>query len=572
MSNSMLILTIIIVIIVSALIVFFAVFFIRSKTKKRLKKEIDILDTSKNSIISPQMLTELNKVKSLINNENLEKKYKTWQRKFNEIKNKDISRVTDMLVELEGMVEVNSVKEFYARLSQAELEMFYVKAKASTLLNDIQDITMSEERNRNAVTKLKSVYRALVQTYNKSKLDYKDVMNPIELQFENIDKLFSAFEMAMDKNEYDEVSKIVKALDDLVNNMALVIEEAPSIILLGRAIIPKKIKDIQSISKRMIKNGYNIEYLNIDYNIEETNKKLNDIFDKLNVLNLEDSIFELKTMLDYFESLYSDFDSEKVSKRNYEKSLKVVNDKIEKLINTLKNIYEELADLKISYDLTPEELELIDDINSEVIKIKKDFKEVSDESKIKIFPYSKLNKDAELISVRLYNAEDRLENTLRTLGSLKDDELRAREQLEEIKNILKSAKHKIKEYKLSLVPKKYYVELNEATEGINEIVRELEKKPISIKVLNTRVDTARDLVLKLYNTSNELVKTAAMAEMAIVYGNKYRSTFKDVDNGLEKAEKEFFKGEYRNSLEIVLNTLNVVEPGIHKKLLSTYEE
>ena len=106
---------------------------------------------------------------------------------------------------------------------------------------------------------------------------------------------------------------------------------------------------------------------------------------------------------------------------------------------------------------------------------------------------------------------------------------------------------------------------------INEIIKELEKKPISIKILNTRVDTARDLVLKLYGTANELVKTASMAEMAIVYGNKYRSTFKDVNNGLEKAEKEFFKGEYRNSLEIILNTLNVVEPGIHKKLLNAYE-
>ncbi len=571
MSISILILTIVILIVVSALIAFFAVFFIRSRTKKRMKKDIDILETDKNSIISPTMLSEFNKVKSLVNNNTLEKKYKNWQKKFNEIKNKDIPKITDKLVELEGSIEINDIKEFLVKISNTELDIYYVKAKASTLLNDIQNITLSEERNRTAVTKLKSIYRALVQTYNKNKLNYKEISIPIELQFENIDKLFSAFELAMDKNEYDEVSKIVKALDELVNNMAAVIEEAPSIILLGKIVIPKKIKDINAISKRMEKTGYNVEYLNISYNIEESEKKLNDIFDRLNVLNLEDSIFELKTMLDYFESLYSDFDKEKISKKEYEISLNTIKDKLERITSVLKNIYEELADLKISYDLTEEELELIDNINNEVIQIRKDYKEVADENKIKILPYSKLNKDCELLNVRLFKAEDRLENTLRTLGSLKEDELRAREQLEEIKSILRDSKYKIKEYKLSLMPKNYYVQLREATEGINEIIKELEKKPISIKILNTRVDTARDLVLKLYGTANELVKTASMAEMAIVYGNKYRSTFKDVNNGLEKAEKEFFKGEYRNSLEIILNTLNVVEPGIHKKLLNAYE-
>ena len=88
--------------------------------------------------------------------------------------------------------------------------------------------------------------------------------------------------------------------------------------------------------------------------------------------------------------------------------------------------------------------------------------------------------------------------------------------------------------------------------------------------LNTRVDTGRDLVLKLYTLSDELSKSAAMAEMAIVYGNRYRSTYKEIDMNLIKAEHEFKSGNYRKSLEISLNALNQVEPGIHKKLMSAY--
>ena len=38
-----------------------------------------------------------------------------------------------------------------------------------------------------------------------------------------------------------------------------------------------------------------------------------------------------------------------------------------------------------------------------------------------------------------------------------------------------------------------------------------------------RVDTARDLSLKVVQTSINTVKTASMAESAIVYGNRYRA-------------------------------------------------
>ena len=176
----------------------------------------------------------------------------------------------------------------------------------------------------------------------------------------------------------------------------------------------------------------------------------------------------------------------------------------------------------------------------------------------------------EIINSKLSKTEDKLEITLKTLSSLKDDELRARDQLDEIKDILSQAKHKSRSYKLTVVPKNYYVELSEAQMAISEMIKELEKRPISIKVLNMRVDTARDLVLKVYNTINETVKTARMAEKAIVYGNRYRPLHKDVDFGLAKAESFFIKGSYKSSLEQAIMSINIVEPGIYDKLMSEY--
>ena len=89
--------------------------------------------------------------------------------------------------------------------------------------------------------------------------------------------------------------------------------------------------------------------------------------------------------------------------------------------------------------------------------------------------------------------------------------------------------------------------------------------------LSVPIYKTRDLALKLYQTASDTIKTAVMAEMAIVYGNRYKSSNKEVEMGLNASEKAFNKGEYKESLDIVLNTLNIIEPGIYKKLLSRME-
>ena len=554
-----------------ALVLYVLILVIRSKKKKNIMLSIDKLTTEKNLIISASLITELSKAGKLVNNKKIEKQVDDWNARFNDIEDSDLPRLTDNLIEVENYCVKKDYANAYKSLNKAEKNIFHVKTKSIKLLNEIRELTESEDRNREAVTKLKSIYREIVFKYNKNKNDYHDVSSRIELQFENINKLFSAFEMSVQNKEYDELGKIVKALDDMIHNIGIVIDEAPTIVMLATMILPKKMKDIKTISTKMIRDGYNLEYLNIDYNIEETNKKIEEIMDRLNVLNLQDSVFDLKTLLDYYEGLYKDFEEEKRGKKEYERGIINISERLSKVTSIVRNLYSEIDNIKDTYDLKEDEIMVIDEINKELITVKDSFKLINDRTLSKVMPFSKLANECELVAVNLSKVEDKLETTLKNLGSLKEDEARARDQLYEIKNIINNSKYKIKDYNLPIIPDKFYVELKEAYDAVKEINIEIEKKPISIKTLNLRVDTARDLALKLYQTASTTTKTAAMAEMAIVYGNRYRSSNKDVEKGLNASSRAFYKGEYKDSLEIVLSTLNIVEPGIHKKIISKME-
>ena len=544
---------------------------INKKERNKYKEEIANLERDKNLIVGASILSELNKVGALVNNDVMQKKYENWQKRLKEIKEVEVPKITDGLIEIENIFEDKDYKALKPKIAALELQIAYVKTKSNFLLDEIKEITLSEEKNRETITKLKSEYRSILTKYHTNEKEYEEIKNPIELQFENVDKLFSAFEVSMEKNEYTEVGKIVKAIDDTVGNLKVVIEEAPSIIIMGKKLIPNKVNDIKKITSKMEKEGYNLDYLNIDYNIVESEKKISDVFARLNVLNLEDSVFELKTILDYFDSLYHNFDKERLSKRifeDYQRSILIKTTKLEKISNDLNK---KIDDLKYSYDLSDEDISILDVIAKEIVEIKDDYNRIIDMHRRHVFAFSRLSKEMEILNNKLLKTEEKLEQTLRSLGSLKEDEKRAREQLDEIKHILNQAKTNMKSYKLPVTPKNFYVELGEAAGAINDMVKELDKRPISIKTLNTRVDTARDLTLKVYNTTKEATKTARMAEAAIVYGNRYRAVYKDVELGLLKAENAFYKGNFKISLEQAINAINIVEPGIHKKLLEEYQ-
>lgn len=541
-------------------------------TKKRHKKELERLEKEKNVVIDPVIMTELSKAESLIRNEKLKEKCVNWNKGIDKIKEEYVPLINDLIIETEYLLEEKKYKDFLIKKSKTEIKIYEAREKRDKIFKEIQEITLSEDKNRAIVTDLKYKFREITKLYDSSKQDLKSLSNVVELQFENIEKRFQAFEVCMENQEYDDVKSIVSSLDTMIKHMQTVLEELPLILLMTDNLIPKRIEETKLLSSKMEKDGYQLDYLNIDYNMEEIEKKLKDSESKVRVLNLEDVLFELKTILEYFDSLYSDLEMEKVSRKDFENQIITFKSKISKINEITTCLYGKVDDAKCNYELTKEQIDELNDISIGVEEANRDFNLLCDTTNTVSFPYSRLIKELEVLMFKISNLEEKSNSYMQTVGNMQEDEKRAKEQLEEIEELLKNTKYRIRDYNIPVIPNNYFVEKDEAYESIKEIIKELERKPIKIETLNTRVDTARDLVFKFYNTTNELLKTSEMAENAIVYGNRYRGTKQYIEEGLDKSENLFLNGDYKKALELVLNTIDMIEPGIHKKLLSLYEK
>lgn len=544
----------------------------KSINNKKYRKRIEQLEIEKNEIDSAPITPELSKIESYLKNDKLEVMYSGWKTRLEEIKEKQIPIISDLILDAEYSLKQSDYKNTMLKIAKLEMEICKVRTNSDYLLNEIKEITASEEKNRAIITKLKAKYRTLFQKYNDSKNEFGEIARSVDLQFENISKKFEDFENAIEQKDYMQITNIIEAIDEMLKHMEIILDEVPSIVIMATNILPKKIKEVEKTYREMESKGYPLDYLNVEYNIEEANKKIVDVMDRTRVLNLEDSLFELKILMEYFDTIFDDFEKEKIDKTSYEESNEKFKTKISKMNKLINEVFAGIKDIKNTYNLSEENYGKLVEIKDEVDKLNNDYKVLINHTGNNTFAYSKLTREIEGLFIKLVDAEEELETTLNSIGNMHDDEVRAHEQLEEIKAILKEAKSKIREYNLPVIPKMYYVELNEAQAAIKEIIVELERKPIDTETLNVRVDTARDLVFKLFGQTKEMIKTARFAEMAIVYGNRSRSEEEELDKNLTTSEVLFYKGEYKKSLEISINALNRIENGIYDKLLKLYEK
>ncbi len=93
--------------------------------------------------------------------------------------------------------------------------------------------------------------------------------------------------------------------------MDKLLADVPTIVLMATVVMPNKIEDTIIYYNRMRRDGYPLDYLNVEYNIKEIKDKINKIIENLKNLEMNDSIIELKTFIEYFNELYNDFDKEK---------------------------------------------------------------------------------------------------------------------------------------------------------------------------------------------------------------------------------------------------------------------
>ncbi len=552
-----------IIIFVIALVIFLF-FFLRRRKKNKLISGINDLEYKKNELDGLPILTELAKIEEIAKSEQLEEKVTEFKERYSVAKER-LSKITDQLVTLDEYVSNREFKEYYDKYSEIEAELYEIEEEENNILEEIEDIASYEEKYRDIVTKLKVRYRTLEKVYSNKEESFGDIKKVIKMQLENIEKRFADFDLVMEEKLYNEVILVVKSIDTMIDHLGIVMDELPDILLLLNDLIPGRIEDLKVEYDRMVEEGYPLEYLDFPANVEKIEKHKNDIYDRAKVLNIDDSLFDAKVILEYLDNLFKDLEVE----RNAKKTFDVNNEEFAKRLKTIdtaiKDVYNQMDDIKSLYGLKESDLEVIDNLSLKTSSLNKDYKKLLREVKKGKNSYVKENIDFNVLINNLDRLSDEVDRSIKSLGSMYEDEMRARDELQSMNELLVKCRSRIRGYKLPIVPDDFKVEVSEAEEALEAVKQELESKPIVIKTLNMRVETAHDLIFKLNIRTNNLIKYIYFTELMVVYSNKFKKEM-DLSEDLSKVEYLYSQGEYKESYDLCLKIMDTINPNSSKKI------
>ena len=164
--NSTIVISMILLTIFAIIMIISVLLLIQRKNYSKVKKRLSNLEIEKNKIDSMPIIPELSKIESLNKNGKLETMYNNWKDRLDVIRTNQIPKITDMLLDADYSLSKQDYKSTIYKIAKLEMEIYKVRTNSDFLLNEIKEITTSEERNRALITNLKAIYRDLYKKFS----------------------------------------------------------------------------------------------------------------------------------------------------------------------------------------------------------------------------------------------------------------------------------------------------------------------------------------------------------------------------------------------------------------------
>lgn len=558
----------VIIVCVCVLVVIVFTIIYRAIRLKMYRKEIVELENRMNAIKTLPIQYRLGRVKGIGKNmpEVLEK-YEIYEAEFNKLNVFQNNDIMPLINEIDEQLFYRKLSGARKKLAKLRNEITEYEKKSQDLLKKIEVITEIENVQRLAIIKIKEKYRAASDNFAAVRFKIEDFVPAIPAIFDDIDNRFVALEDMMNNQRFDEAQRFASKIEKDVDLLAANLRDLPTYISIVRKYIPKRLEELYTIIEEMKGKDFSIERLNASMRYNKIRTDLENTIQAIKDLRLENVGSSIEVMTDELNGLGADLEKEQTAYNQYEEARNNCYRHIGRLDEGLKRTVSSLAELQRNYLLTDYNITIAEDYKN-FKPIIDDLAELTTIIESKDFSYSILIEEFDKLVKRCQPFDDALVKYNELENSLRLQEKRALDELDNINIVLLEIKSEIKNKHLPMINESYKDYIDDSYQKADEILKFIRHRPIDLERLSLQVDAARDVIYKLYDNVHNLIVTAEMVEEAIIYGNRYRSSFLEVNTELTKAELLFRNGEYTKALSTAVDIIEKINPGSYEMLIN----
>lgn len=397
--------------------------------RKKYYKEVDQLDSQKLELMNRPIAEEMAKVKQLNMTGETEEMFEQWRNAWDDILTVRLPHVDELIFASEEFADKYRFKQAKESNLKVKELLNDIEKDMDAILKELNEVVGSEEENRKEMTDVFKQY----QENKKYLLAHRHLFGIAGEKLDNLLKSVEAkikhYEELTDQGNYLQAREVVLVLTSEMEELGERMEKIPDLLTECQSILPAQIDDLKSGYKEMSQQGFILEHLQMEKQIEELSKEIEHYLGFLKdakVAAVEEGLQDIK---DKIETLYDLLEKEVYGKHYIIQEVENVESTLEQLLEKNNAMNHEIKIVQNSYQLQDNDLKIPKKLDKTFNQLVKRYELLKAKLTDQMTPYSQLEEELKDIDEQLKNIKQDQEKFTERLHNLRKDELDAKENV-----------------------------------------------------------------------------------------------------------------------------------------------
>ncbi|EIC74988.1 septation ring formation regulator EzrA [Streptococcus oralis] len=541
--------------------------------RKRNVSRLTALEERKEELYNLPVNDEVEAVKNMHLIGQSQVTFREWNQKWVDLSLNSFADIENHLFEAESYN--NSFRFFKAahKIDQIESQIGLIEEDIAAIRNALSELEKQESKNSGRVLHALDLFESLQHTVAEDSEKYGKALPEIEKQLENIQSEFSQFVTLNSSGDPVEAAAILDSTENHILALTHIVERIPALVETLTKELPEQLADLEEGYRKLLDANYHFTETDIESRFQLLHESLKNNQENIRQLELDNAEYENNRIQEEINALYDIFTREIAAQKVVESLLVTLPTYLNHLKENNQVLVQDLERLTKTYLLPESDGNHVRRLQAELAALDTAIMEVTEDQGESTQAYSALEEQLEMLQSNLKDIEDEQISVSERLAQIEKDDLNARQKANVYVNRLHTIKRYMEKRNLPGIPQSFLKLFFTASHNTEDLMAELEQPQVNIESVKRILEIATNDMEALETETYDIVQYATLTEQLLQYSNRYRSFDERIQEAFNEAleifEKEF---DYQASFEKISQALEVAEPGVTNRFVTSYEK
>lgn len=541
--------------------------------RKRNSSRLAALEQRKEELYNLPVNDEVEAVKNMHLIGQSQIAFREWNQKWVDLSLNSFADIENNLFEAEGFN--NSFRFLKARqqIEQIESQISLIEEDIDSIRKALADLEKQESKNSGRVLHALDLFENLQHKVADNSEQYGAALPEIEKQLEHIQSEFSQFVTLNSSGDPVEAAGVLDSTENHILALTHIVDRIPAIVAKLTTELPEQLEDLEAGYRKLLDANYHFVETDIESRLQLLYEALKNNQENLRKLELDNAEYENTQIQEEINALYDIFTREITSEKAFEKLMSTLPTYLRHLKENNEVLVKDMERLSKTYLLSESDVNRVRRLQADIAAISTTVEELTSEQSEVTEPYSILKERLENLQTTLKDIEDDQIAVSERFVQIEKDDVNARQKANVYVNRLHTIKRYMEKRNLPGIPQKFLKLFFDASRSTEDLMAELEQSQVNIESVNRVLEIATNDMEILEAETYSIVQNATLTEQLLQYSNRYRSFDERIQQAFHEAlhifETEF---DYQASFEKISQALELAEPGVTNRFVTSYEK